>query len=244
MRRLTNDRDRARGALAAAVLTGGFGAVLLWGLAPRDTLPAVEPRPRVTLLAVAPMPPAPKPRPQRSLAPRPKGAAAPPNRVARATELAVPPPIIRPLLPPPPITVAPLPALGDDRSSGAAPVMGPGSGADGQGSGLGSGEDGDGGGGGGGSDAEQIAGRITGRDYPSGPLRARIGGTVTIRYVITDRGRVAQCRVVQSSGNAELDATTCRLVTERFRFRPARDARGRRIADSLTEDHRWVIDDD
>lgn len=138
--------------------------------------------------------------------------------------------------------------MGVDRSSGAAPVEGTGTGAGGRGSGFGSGSGGDGNGGGGnggggGSDAVQIGGRITGRDYPPGPLRAQIEGRVTIHYVITLRGRVADCRIVRSSGNVELDATTCRLVTQRFRFRPARDASGRKVADELTEDHTWIVDD-
>ena len=240
MHRLTDDRDRARAGLAAAVLTGAFGALLLWGLAPPLTMPTPEALSQFTI--IVPDPPKPVTRPAPRRAPRPSGAAAPPNRVSRAVALVVPPPVVPPPVPPPPITTAPLPALGNDPSSGAAPVAGPGTGAGGEGNGFGSGDGGDGDGGGG-SDAIQIAGRITGRDYPVGPLRAHIGGTVTIRYVITDRGRVTQCRVVRSSGNGELDATTCRLVTERFRFRPARDGAGRRIADELTEDHSWVVED-
>lgn len=243
MRRLTDDRDRRRAALAAAALTAGLGAVLMLGLAAPALpalAPAVEP---FVLLPPAPLLPKPEPQPQRARAPRPKGAAAPPNRRARATELVAPVPLVPPSLPPPLVTIAPLPATGTDRSSGAAPVEGLGTGAGGAGAGFGSGDGGDGDGGGGGSDAVQIGGRITGRDYPPGPLRAHIEGRVTIHYVITPRGRVTGCRIVRSSGNAELDTTTCRLVTQRFRFRPARDAMGRKIADELTEDHSWVVFD-
>ena len=244
MRRLSDDRDRARAALTALALTGALGAALLWGLAPPILRPVAESIQRFGLLPTDPVPPPPKPRPKRAIAPRPEGVAAPPNRVARATELVVPPPIVPPMLAPPPIVVAPIAATGTDRSSGAAPVAGPGTGAGGQGTDRGGGDGGGGGGGGGGgSDAEQIAGRITGRDYPPGPLHAHIQGRVTIHYVITSRGRVEGCRIIRSSGNVELDDTTCRLVTQRFRFRPAHDAAGRKIADDLTEDHTWVVDD-
>jgi protein TonB len=61
--------------------------------------------------------------------------------------------------------------------------------------------------------------------------------------VVGPNGRVTECRVIRSSGNAELDETTCRLILERFRFAPARDAQGRKVSDVVVEDHTWVIDD-
>lgn len=249
MRRLTDDRDRARAALAAVALTAGLGAALLWGVAPPLLRPIVETVARFDLVPPATVPKPPTRAPNPSRAPRPNAAAAPPNRVSRATAQVVVPTIVPPPppLPPPPLVVAPVAAAGEDRSSGAALAAGPGTGAGGDGRENGGGDSGDGNGGGGvagggGGDAVQIAGRITGRDYPLGPLRAHIEGQVTIHYAIDARGRVQGCRIVRSSGNADLDATTCRLVTRRFRFRPARDANGRKIADELTEDHTWVID--
>ena len=57
---------------------------------------------------------------------------------------------------------------------------------------------------------------------------------------MTTGGRVEGCRVERSSGYQVLDTATCRLVTERFRFRPARDSAGRVIAWSLKTDFTWV----
>jgi protein TonB len=54
-------------------------------------------------------------------------------------------------------------------------------------------------------------------------------------------GRVSDCRVVRSSGNAELDATTCRLIERRFRYAPARDAQGRAVPDVAGWEEEWWI---
>ena len=104
------------------------------------------------------------------------------------------------------------------------------------------GGDGDGGGGGG-SPLRQIGGRISGRDYPRDLLRAGLGGTVWVRYVVGTNGRVGECRIARSSGYPELDETTCRLIVERFRFKPRRDASGRKVSGVVVEDHRWVVDE-
>jgi protein TonB len=40
-----------------------------------------------------------------------------------------------------------------------------------------------------------------------------------------------------------LDETTCRLVMQRYRYEPARDAQGRRVSDTDVEEHSWVLVD-
>jgi protein TonB len=55
-------------------------------------------------------------------------------------------------------------------------------------------------------------------------------------------GRVGRCVIARSSGSAELDATTCRLVRQRYRFDPARDARGRAVPDLVGDRHLWTPD--
>jgi protein TonB len=51
---------------------------------------------------------------------------------------------------------------------------------------------------------------------------------------------VTSCTVTRSSGVAELDALTCRLIRERFRYRPSTDRYGRPIADEVEGEHDWV----
>lgn len=229
--------DRIRAALAVAIIHLLIGYALLSGLAvpvPR----AIEAGLRLFTVLPPPRPPEPPPRAAVTAKPRPNGAAAPPNRRAKATQVIAPP--IVPLMQPPPVIVAEMPATGSAHRSGAAPLPGPGTGAGGIGNGLGSGTGGDGDGGG--SPLRQIGGRISGRDYPEAPFRAHIGGTVWVRYVVGVRGRVERCAIERSSGNAELDETTCRLITQRFRFRPKRDARGQPVPGIVIEDHSWVVD--
>ncbi|MHA6719641.1 energy transducer TonB [Sphingomonas sp. RS6] len=230
---------RWRGAAAALLAEGLLAWLLVIGLASHRARP-VEPDPAIIAFAVPPVPDPPRaPVAPRQAAPEREGAAAPPNRVSRATEIAAPPPLVA--LPPPPIVAAPKAATGDDASSGAAPVAGPGTGAGGMGEGTGSGGRGDGPGGGGGMPLRLIAGHIDGSDYPRAALRAGASGTVGLRFIVGVKGRVTHCTVTRSSGNAALDETTCRLIVKRFRYRPSLDAAGRPYADTVTGEQVWEL---
>lgn len=176
-----------------------------------------------------PVPPPPEPTPQ---APQPQGAAAPP--APKATP--------RPR-PTPRIVVAPKPApvaasTGAATKSGASPA-GTGSGGGGQGFGTGSGGRGNGSGGGLAKRAEKTAGALKIKDFPRSGANDRDGKFIVVRYVVGTDGRVGNCRVVQSSGNAEADAITCRLIEKRFRYRPARDAAGNAVADETGWKQWW-----
>ncbi|MEG3087685.1 energy transducer TonB [Sphingomonas sp. PB4P5] len=238
------DRDRRERWIAGAgvvLVHGAIGWLLVAGLAPSLVRQASESLQIFDL----PQPPRPPP-PERSMPkpaadPRKSGAAAPANLDARPTEIVAP--ILPPPLPPPVIAA---PVAGPDVAAraGAAPVPGPGTGGGGAGVGTGSGGYGDGQGAGGrGTFARKIAGQIRDGDYPKAAARAGIGGTVWVRYTVTVKGRAEDCRVTRSSGNAELDAVTCKLVTKRFRYRPGTDAAGRFVSSVVEEDHVWVIDD-
>jgi protein TonB len=72
-------------------------------------------------------------------------------------------------------------------------------------------------------------------------LKAGIGGTVYMRFVVGTNGRVTDCSVTRSSGNVELDETTCRLIMQRFRYEPTRDAKGRAVPDVVTGEHVWSV---
>lgn len=79
----------------------------------------------------------------------------------------------------------------------------------------------------GGSGPELRSGSISNDlDYPAAALQARASGAVTVRYMVGANGRVTACSVLQSSGDASLDSTTCSLLQRRFRFDPARDRAG------------------
>lgn len=172
----------------------------------------------------------------------PEGAAAPPNLKARPTEIVAPEPEVK-LPVPPPVVAAPVAGPGAQASAGASTRPGPGTGAGGQGRGLGSGAYGDGTGGGGGggvaTPARWISGRIRDSDYPRGAWESGRGGIVYLRFVVAPSGRVGSCTVTRTSGSRDLDDVTCRLIVQRFRYRPARDAWGQPVPYTIRGEHVW-----
>lgn len=233
-------RDRIKAGLGAAALQAVFAYALIAGLKPDFARVVSE---RLTTFNVSiPPPPPPEQQPPDIAATEPEGAAAPPNLRSRPTPVVAPPPEIR-LPVPPPIAAAPkrAPVEGSDNSAGAAAVAGPGTGAGGTGSGTGSGGAGTGTGSGLGGRAQRIGGRLLNRDYPRAALAAGAEGVIQVRFVVGTDGRVRGCTVVRSTGNEDLDRTTCRLVEQRFRFRPARDAAGRPIEESGYTMFEWSL---
>ena len=116
--------------------------------------------------------------------------------------------------------------------AGSGPALGSGSGGGVGGEGYGGDE--------GGSDLEQIAGEITPRDVPRHLREAGIGGTVGFVFTVGVNGRVTRCAVTRSSGVPELDALTCRLVQQRFVYRPATDRYGRPVSDEVEGEQEWI----
>lgn len=86
------------------------------------------------------------------------------------------------------------------------------------------------------------AGRwISQADYPAAALQAGAEGPVGIRLRVSELGRVTGCEVTASSGNADLDAATCRLTAQRGRFDPGRNGKGDPIAANFDTTVRWVL---
>ncbi|RED16568.1 TonB family protein [Parasphingopyxis lamellibrachiae] len=185
--------------------------------------------------------PAPPPESTQPPDPEEEGGAAPPDLRAEATPIVAPDPVIQ-LPTPPTIAASPDPNRSAANTQGAAETPGVGTGAGGESTGTGSGAGGNGPGGGAlVSRARRIAGYITPRDYPRAARRARAEGTVGARVYVGSDGRVTRCEVVNSSGNADLDATTCHLIRERFRYEPAMNARGQAITDVAGREQRWWL---
>lgn len=239
---LSSRNDRMKAALGAAAIQALLGYALITGLAVNMSAVVDD---GLKLFEIAPEPPPPPPDPvvpHRVQSEKPEGAASPPNLTSKATQVVAPPPIV-PLVIPPPIIAAPKASTGNDASSGAADVRGPGTGSGGIGDGTGSGGSGDGGGSGGEYTAPRwVRGSLRDSDYPRGLGEAGIQGTVAVRYVVNTDGRVSDCEVTGSSGSDILDDTTCRLIEQRFRFRPSRDDRGRPVRATIVENHSWIVD--
>jgi protein TonB len=78
-------------------------------------------------------------------------------------------------------------------------------------------------------------------DYPAAALRAEEQGTTRFRIEINSIGRITSCTITQSSGSTSLDQATCRIVRNRTSFRPARDSRGRPVADRRDGEVTWRL---
>lgn len=229
--------DRLKGAAAALAVQGLLGWLLIAGLA---TAWRRAPETALAVFKVAPPPPPPPvapPEPRRGE--RARDRAALPNLRSIATATVAPPPVI-PLPVPPPVVAAPARAIGMQATSGAAPVAGLAAGAGGVGDGAGGGGSGDGHGIG--SPPRQTHGRLRDSDYPRAAALSGTSGIVGLRYLVEIDGRVGECRVTHPSGSAELDAMTCRLIRERFRFKPSREEHGRKVPAWVIETHEWVIE--
>jgi len=234
-------RERVRAAVAALLLEAVLGYALIVGLGVHAPAPVHEGLNVLGLLPdPPPPPPKPRPKPPPVPIPKPEGAAAPPNLKATPTEIVRPPPPPVVLPPPPPIVAAPVAGTGAAPSAGAAPVPGPGTGAGGEGNGFAAGRGGGGSGSGIAVPARFLKGELRNKDYPRALGDAGIGGVVTMRFTVGTDGRVYDCRVIGSSGNRELDETTCRLAEQRYRYRPARDASGRPVVSTDTDEHEWI----
>lgn len=232
--------DRIKAATAALLVQGLLGYALIAGLGVRMAKAAQD---SLTLLRLAPEPhppPAEKPIPPKVRSQKPEGAAAPPNIRSKATQIVAPPPVVP--VPPSPVIVAPIAALGDQATQGAAPVAGSGTGAGGVGNGTGSGGRGNGDGGGAQTPPRWIKGNLKDSDYPRQAGDEGAQGRVWVRFTVEPDGRVDQCLIRRSSGNTELDATTCRLIEKRYRYRPALDTDGKPVRSFVVEEHEWDIE--
>lgn len=93
--------------------------------------------------------------------------------------------------------------------------------------------------------AQGNPGQYFGADaYPQAAVRAQAQGRVVARLSIGTNGRVTDCSVTTSSGNSDLDTTTCRIAKSRVRYTPAKDDSGNPIASTATLPVRWVLPED
>lgn len=80
-------------------------------------------------------------------------------------------------------------------------------------------------------------------DYPSVAIADRIEGKTSVSLDIGPDGKIIRCNVTESSGAAVLDEATCAAITSRAKFAPARDAKGRPVADRFIRHVNWKLPD-
>ena len=228
-------------AAASALLVASIGWLLVAGLRV-DLRAAIAPAlVAVDMAAPSPTPTPSPPPPRPEAASAPKGAPSPENLRNRATQIVAPVPRLPQLIVPPPVVVAPVSGTGSAAQNGASDRAGPGQGAGGLGNGLGGGGlGGDGDGRGIGRPPRQIKGKLSFKDLPEGVLAPGQEASADVRYRVNEDGSVSGCRIDRSSGYPSLDTLACRLIEQRFRFRPARDRANRPVASVIVESHTWV----
>ena len=78
-------------------------------------------------------------------------------------------------------------------------------------------------------------------DYPPTALRARSEGVVAFEVKLAKNGKVAGCRVTQTSDHADLDQQTCSQLRKTAQFKPSLDVTGKPVASMYTGRLRWKL---
>jgi protein TonB len=234
-------RERTASALAAFAIVLLLAVALVFGL--RVGAVVRNPGTLVSVLFEPTKPPSPPKQPKREVrraeTKAPKGDPGQRNLKNQATPIVAPK--VVPLIVPPPVVVATQADIGQAPQTGASDRLGPGQGAGGYGNGNGGGGDGGDGSGGAVVGPRQIKGKLSFKDLPEGLLAPGSEARVGVRYVVETDGTVSDCRADEPSGVPQLDRLACRLIEERFRFRPGRDRTGRPVRTTIVEAHSWFI---
>lgn len=82
---------------------------------------------------------------------------------------------------------------------------------------------------------------ISDADYPASAIRAEAEGTTGISWDINAQGRVENCVVTSSSGNADLDRAACSAMTRRGRYTPALDQNGQPMRSKASRRITWRL---
>jgi protein TonB len=157
------------------------------------------------------------------------------GKKAEPTPVVAPKPAIE-LPAKPPVVAAPIAGTGNVATAGAADTgTGPGAG----GSGTGRGGGGSGGGDGIGTEARLLGGNSS--KLPARLLRvfAVDRGYGHLWLTIAGSGRVTDCSVLQSTGNAQVDQALCNLMIRQSRWEPARDRQGNPISVKVRYTATW-----
>lgn len=82
---------------------------------------------------------------------------------------------------------------------------------------------------------------INDNDYRSSWIRRKMTGMASFTLAINSKGRVTNCTVTSSTGYTALDAATCKLISRRARFEPARNSEGAVTSGTYSNSIRWVL---
>ena len=78
-------------------------------------------------------------------------------------------------------------------------------------------------------------------DYPMKAFEKKQEGVTQFELLVAPDGKIADCRVTQSSGSEELDKTTCYLANKRVQFRGARGPDGQAVYGVYRSQAVWAL---
>lgn len=227
------DPTRPDKAKAIAAVISVYAAIIAAAL----LVPADSPLRRgdaaPTVLIDVKEPPEPQPQPEEQAGKTEEEGAA--GRKAEPAPVVAPTPVIE-VPANPPVAAAPIAGTGSAPTAGAADT-GTGPGAGGSGSGRGGG--GSGGGGGLGSQAKLLGGnssRLSSSLLRPFPADSGFG---YLLLSVAENGRVTDCSVLQSTGQAPVDQALCDIMVRRSRWEPARDRQGNAVATTVRYTATW-----
>lgn len=79
-------------------------------------------------------------------------------------------------------------------------------------------------------------------DYPSQAIYDYRSGTVRVALLIDEKGKVADCAILETSGTPVLDAQSCAIIKERARFKPAVGQDGKPMKDGYIQRITWRME--
>lgn len=85
---------------------------------------------------------------------------------------------------------------------------------------------------------------VTNADYPAAALRAEEQGRTSFALDVAADGKPSACTVTGSSGSRALDQAACRLLMQRARFNPGKDADGVATGGRYANSFSWQIPED
>jgi len=89
--------------------------------------------------------------------------------------------------------------------------------------------------------AASLASWVGPEDYPAQALREDVGGSSKVLLFVNEQGKVADCLLVETSGNASLDAMTCIAMRDRGKFQPALDGAGKPMRSVYRQKISWRL---
>jgi TonB family protein len=83
--------------------------------------------------------------------------------------------------------------------------------------------------------------QVLATDFPAKALAEKRQGNVKIELAISSVGAVEDCKILESSSHADLDAKTCEIAFNKAKFGPALDLSGQPTAGRVQTEFNWHL---